>query len=158
MQIIVPSEQDMEVLGQSLARVLENGDIVYLLGELGAGKTTLVRGVARGLGYKGNVNSPTFTIMNIYNSIPAICHFDFYRLNESDISDLGLEDYLEKEGIALIEWPQAGKRFLPEEALVIKIELVNDDYDRERKVSITSRGDTYANKLEELKKVVDFGD
>lgn len=157
MQIIVPSDDDMQHFGRSLARVLDKGDVVYLVGELGAGKTTLVRGVARGLGYQGRVTSPTFTIMNIYETSPKIYHFDFYRLEEGDISDLGLEDYLQKEGIAFIEWPRGGHKVLPDEALVINIDLVDDDYDRERKVSLSGRGLGYADKLEELKKLVDSG-
>lgn len=157
MQIMVPSDEDMQLLGRSLASVLDQGDVVYLVGELGAGKTTLVRGVARGLGYQGRVTSPTFTIMNIYDTLPKIYHFDFYRLEEGDITDLGLEDYLEKEGIAFIEWPRAGHKVLPDEALLIEIDLVDDDYDRERRVSISGRGTGYANKLEELKKLVDSG-
>lgn len=157
MQIMVPSDEDMQLLGRSLASVLDQGDVVYLVGELGAGKTTLVRGVARGLGYQGRVTSPTFTIMNIYDTLPKIYHFDFYRLEEGDITDLGLEDYLEKEGIAFIEWPRAGRKVLPDEALLIEIDLVDDDYDRERKVSLSGRGTGYANKLEELKKLVDSG-
>jgi tRNA threonylcarbamoyladenosine biosynthesis protein TsaE len=157
LQILVPDDENMQLLGTSLARVLDKGDVVYLIGELGAGKTTLVRGVARGLGYQGRVTSPTFTIMNIYDTVPKIYHFDFYRLEEGDFNDLGLEDYLEKEGIAFIEWPQTSSKALPDEALIIKIDLVDDDYDRERKVSISGQGLVYANKLEELKKLVDSG-
>jgi tRNA threonylcarbamoyladenosine biosynthesis protein TsaE len=153
----VPDDENMQLLGRSLARVLDKGDVVYLIGELGAGKTTLVRGVARGLGYQGRVTSPTFTIMNIYDTVPKIYHFDFYRLEEGDFNDLGLEDYLEKEGIAFIEWPQASSKVLPDEALIIKIDLVDDDYDRERKVSLSGQGIGYVNKLEELKKLVDSG-
>lgn len=156
MDIKVYSEEEMQQLGSNLASVLGEDDVVYLLGELGAGKTALVRGVARGLGYIGRVTSPTFTLMNIYPSNPMIYHFDFYRLEGQDLADLGLEDYLERSGIALIEWPQVGKNLLPREALWLEIELVDDDYERERKVHITAVGSKYQEKLERLRQIVDF--
>ncbi|MDD2586586.1 MAG: tRNA (adenosine(37)-N6)-threonylcarbamoyltransferase complex ATPase subunit type 1 TsaE [Syntrophomonadaceae bacterium] len=157
MEIIVHSDATMQQLGRLLARVLEKGDVVYLLGELGAGKTTLVRGVAAGAGYEGRVTSPTFTLMNIYQAATDIYHFDFYRLEGNELDDLGLEDYLEKEGISIIEWAEKGEKFLPEEALIIKIQLVDDNYERERKVSISGNGNKYRQKIEELKKSVSAG-
>lgn len=157
MEIIVHSDEAMQQLGRLLAGVLEKGDTVYLLGELGAGKTTLVQGIAAGAGYEGRVTSPTFTLMNIYQATTDIYHFDFYRLEGNELDDLGLEDYLEKEGISIIEWAEKGEKLLPEEALVIKIQLVDDDYDRERKVSFSAKGNKYWQKIEELKKRVSAG-
>jgi tRNA threonylcarbamoyladenosine biosynthesis protein TsaE len=151
--IKVYSEEEMQSLGKLLARLLEKNDIVYLIGELGAGKTTLVRGIARGLGYTGRVTSPTFTLMNIYQAGINMYHFDFYRLEGSDLDDLGLEDYLEKDGLSLIEWPQAGENILPPEGLLVQIELVEGDYERERLVKINGRGQRYQDKVEELKKL-----
>lgn len=152
MQKIIASDEEMQQFGRVLAGVLEKGDVLYISGELGTGKTTLVRGIARGLGYSGRVSSPTFTIMNIYPTIPEIYHFDLYRLQDSDLDDLGWEEYLEREGVSLIEWPQAGKSVFPGEALVISIELCNDDYERERVVYISAGGNRYRQKVEELKK------
>jgi tRNA threonylcarbamoyladenosine biosynthesis protein TsaE len=140
-------------LGGLLARVLEKNDVVYLTGELGAGKTTLVRGITRGLGYNGRVTSPTFTLMNIYAAEIDIFHFDFYRLQGNDLADLGLEEYLEKEGLSLVEWPQVADNLLPPEALLINIELVEEDYERERLVTISGRGQRYQAKVEELKSI-----
>ena len=140
-------------LGRLLARVLEKNDVVYLTGELGAGKTTLVRGITRGLGYNGRVTSPTFTLMNIYAAEIDIFHFDFYRLQGNDLADLGLEEYLEKEGLSLVEWPQVADNLLPPEALLINIELVEEDYERERLVTISGRGQRYQAKVEELKSI-----
>lgn len=157
MQIIVRSDEEMQQLGRLLAVVLETGDVVYLVGELGAGKTTLVRGIARGFDYSGRVTSPTFTLMNIYHGKSTIYHFDFYRLEKGDIGDLGLEDYLEKDGIALIEWPRTDSNALPAEYLLVDIRLVEEDYDRERQVTITARGLRYAEKTEELNKIVNSG-
>ena len=137
-------------LGKLLARVLAKNDVVYLTGELGAGKTTLVRGIARGLGYNGHVTSPTFTLMNIYDADIDIFHFDFYRLQGNDLADLGLEEYLEKDGLSLIEWPQVADNQLPSEALLINIALVEEDYERERLVTISAKGQRYQAKVEEL--------
>ncbi|NLX01079.1 MAG: tRNA (adenosine(37)-N6)-threonylcarbamoyltransferase complex ATPase subunit type 1 TsaE [Syntrophomonadaceae bacterium] len=151
MLITVYSEEEMISLGGLLARVLEKNDVVYLIGELGAGKTTLVRGIARGLGYTGRVTSPTFTLMNIYAADIKIFHFDFYRLQGNDLADLGLEEYLEKDGLSLIEWPQVADNLLPPEALLVNIELVEEDYERERLVTVSARGQRYQAKVEELR-------
>ncbi|MDD2509809.1 MAG: tRNA (adenosine(37)-N6)-threonylcarbamoyltransferase complex ATPase subunit type 1 TsaE [Syntrophomonas sp.] len=157
MHFTVKNDEEMQKLGHDLARVLEKGDIVYLSGVLGAGKTTLVRGISRGLGYSGRVNSPTFTLLNIYPAPTQIFHFDLYRLEDSDLHDLGWEEYLEGDGISLIEWPEAGEGQFPREAMFIDIKLCDDDYERERVVGICARGEKYQHKLEELKALVDTG-
>lgn len=157
MDVTVYNEEEMLDLGRSIAAILGPGDIVYLRGVLGAGKTVLVRGIARGLGYGGAVTSPTFTLMNIYPAEPVIYHYDFYRLDSPDLDDLGLEDYLEKGGISLLEWPQVGMDILPQQALAVDIELTGDDYERERQVHISAQGDQYKEKLERLKTIADTG-
>ena len=157
MLVTVYSEEEMISLGGLMARVLEKNDVVYLIGELGAGKTTLVRGITRGLGYTGRVTSPTFTLMNIYAADIDIFHFDFYRLQGNDLSDLGLEEYLEKDGLSLIEWPQIADSLLPPEALLVNIELVEEDYERERLVTLSGRGGRYQAKVEELKVYANTG-
>lgn len=144
-------------LGKLLARVLAKNDVVYLTGELGAGKTTLVRGIVRGRGYTGRVNSPTFTLMNIYAADIDIFHFDFYRLQGNDLADLGLEEYLEKDGLSLIEWPQVADNLLPPEAMLVNIALVEEDYERERLVTISAKGQRYQAKVEELKEYANTG-
>ncbi|MBO8158255.1 tRNA (adenosine(37)-N6)-threonylcarbamoyltransferase complex ATPase subunit type 1 TsaE [Thermosyntropha sp.] len=157
MQLVVENAAKMEELGEKLAGLLKSQDIVYLTGDLGVGKTTLVRGIARGLGYEGKVTSPTFTLMNIYEGKFPIFHFDFYRLDEeSELKDLGLEDYLGKEGIALVEWAKGSSLFLPEEALFINITLVDDDYEKGRLVSFKACGKKYEEKLKELKNLAGF--
>lgn len=154
MELLIYSESEMEQLGEKIALVLDENDLVYLIGELGAGKTTLVRGIVRGRGYPGRVTSPTFTLMNVYDlGNSQINHFDFYRLTGSEIYDLGLEDYLGRQGISLIEWPQAGEGYLPREALFIYISLVEDDYDRERKVSLEAFAPEYMDRIKELQKL-----
>jgi len=150
-EIKVYSEGEMESLGEAISKVIAPGDLIYIIGELGAGKTTLTRGIARGLGYSGRVTSPTFTLMNMYPADPEICHFDFYRLQEEELTDLGLNDYLERDAVSIVEWPQTGTGVLPGEALFIKIELCDDDYERERLVSVSACGLRYERKLEELR-------
>ena len=95
---------DTLALGARLARVLSVGDIVGLSGELGTGKTTLVRGLMRGLGYEGEVRSPTFNLVQEYDTNPAICHADLYRLETAEqVADLGLRDYFGTHA-TIIEW------------------------------------------------------
>lgn len=156
MVISVKNEEEMLTLGQTVARVLSAGDVVCLVGELGAGKTTLVRGIARGLGYPGRVTSPTFTLMNVYEGDVPLYHFDFFRLQGRDIADLGMEEYLEQDGVCFIEWPIIGQGALPQEAMEIRIELLNEDYNQGRMVAITGQG-PYTKKVEELEHIVSTG-
>jgi len=94
-----------ERLGEVVARLLEPGDVVLLVGDLGAGKTTLVRGVVRGLGGTDKVTSPTFTLRHEYATTPALTHVDCWRLAEPDeLDDLGLEEVIADGGALVIEW------------------------------------------------------
>ncbi len=134
----VPDHSSMENLGSFLASFFHSGDFVYLIGDLGAGKTTLVRGIARGLGYSGRVTSPTFTLMNQYATHPPIVHLDFYRLESPDsVEDLGLEDYCNRDAVTLIEWPQIALEALPNPLMKVEIDLIDGDYTCGREVTIT---------------------
>ncbi len=152
MEIVVNDATSMQKLGEKLSKFLQPRDLVYLLGDLGAGKTTMVQGIAKGLNYEGRVTSPTFTLMNIYATEPEIYHFDFYRLEGEELEDLGLDDYLERDGIALIEWPDFTSNLLPQESLLITIDLTDQDYDKPRLVSFKAVGERYISLIEELKK------
>lgn len=108
------SEQETEALAQSLAAQLKAGDILALDGDLGAGKTAFTRGLARGLGYPGRVQSPTFTVVNEYEGgrLPLF-HFDLYRLASPDeLFDIGWEDYLDRGGVCCVEWSELGGEHL----------------------------------------------
>ena len=153
----IDSPAAMEALGAACSAVLDVGDLLLLHGCLGAGKTTLVRGLARQAGYQGKVTSPSFTLMNIYPVQPPLYHFDFYRLESMEIEDLGLDDYIGREGIALVEWPDAAAGWLPEEWLGVTITLCDEDYNRERQVVISAAGAASERKRERLMQIVALG-
>src|SRR5688500_17497210 len=115
------SSAETERLGAELAERLSAGDVVLVSGELGAGKTTFVRGACRALGVEGPVTSPTFTIGQVYGGPVEVAHLDLYRLSEIDPSIL--EDYLTPERIAFIEWPLA----LPEATHRVRLEHAGGD-------------------------------
>jgi len=102
----LPTPEATRELGQAIAAGLRPGHVVCLFGDLGAGKTTLVQGIARGLGILDPVTSPTFTLIHEYRNSPPLFHIDLYRLESFELEDLGLDEYLEGEGIVCIEWPE----------------------------------------------------
>ena len=108
MTYLTNSEAESEALGERLARSLPpGGAVIALYGELGAGKTAFVRGLARGLGIDDAVVSPTFTIVNEYYGKRDLFHFDMYRLHDSDeLFDIGWEDYLRRGGVCAVEWSE----------------------------------------------------
>ena len=119
--MISHSAEETRNLGKKLSAHLKAGDVVLLQGDLGAGKSEFARGVARGLGITGAVPSPSFTILNAYDegSIP-LYHFDWYRIEEAqEIYDMGMEEQLGGDGIALIEWSERARECLPEKLLEI---------------------------------------
>ena len=104
----LPNEAATLGLGAGLAAGLHGGCVVYLQGDLGSGKTTLVRGLLRALGYQGNVKSPTYTLVELYSvSRLDLHHFDFYRFHHpEEYLDAGLEEYFGGRGVCLVEWPE----------------------------------------------------
>ncbi len=113
----------LEEIGRTLAVVLQEGDLVLLYGPLGAGKTTLVRAVARALHVTDAVRSPSFTIANIYAGDMTVQHLDLYRLDEIEDDDaLALEEYVDGRAVTLVEWPQAGLERLGRPTWTIRIE------------------------------------
>ena len=123
------SAAETEAIGAELAARLEPGDVVILMGEVGAGKTTLIRGAARALGVTEPVTSPTFTIGQRYSGgrLP-ISHLDLYRLEDLDGEDPALlDDYLGPDGVAFVEWPAAGEGRLGRPAVEVRLEHVGEE-------------------------------
>ena len=122
----VYGEEAMESFGEAFSLVLTSGAVVYLEGDLGMGKTTLVRGVLRGLGYQGPVKSPTYTIVEPYDlSGFEAFHFDLYRVADAEeLEFMGIRDYFTDGSLCLIEWAEMGRGALPEADLVISLSLI----------------------------------
>ena len=128
MEYITNSPCETEAVGAALARVLEPGAVIAYRGELGAGKTAFTRGLARGLGVKESVTSPTYTIVNEYlsGSMPLF-HFDMYRLgSEDELFDIGWEDYLERGGVCAVEWSENVWGAM-EDAVIVTISRLGED-------------------------------
>ena len=122
--MITKSARETQKVGQRLAQKIKNGGIVCLFGDLGAGKTTLVQGIARGLGIKQRITSPTFIIMRQYGKL---FHLDLYRLD--DIKNLGIEDiWQDPSNILLIEWPEKIVHLLPKNRLEIKMKVLENGH------------------------------
>ena len=126
------SEQDTEALGRALVQRLQPGAVVAFTGDLGAGKTAFVRGMAQGLGIPQRVTSPTFTIVNEYEGgrLPLF-HFDMYRLRDADdLFDIGWEDYLTRGGVCAVEWSERVDDAMPADTLWVDIARGTDESDR----------------------------
>ena len=124
----IPDARQQEVLGGMISADAPSSFIVYLEGDLGAGKTTLVRGFLRGLGYRGNVKSPTFTLLEPYDlGDRAVYHLDLYRLADpEELEYLGLRDLLAQDATLLIEWPEQGRGMLPDADIIVDIGYRNE--------------------------------
>jgi len=124
------SLKDTEKFAKKFAEKLENGNVVLLYGDLGAGKTTLCKSIIKALGYNGVVTSPTFTILNEYQGkILSIHHFDMYRLESIDEAvEIGADEILKSgQGICLIEWPEKLAGILSKDAIKIYIESIDEN-------------------------------
>ena len=123
------SAAETQALGRRLAAQLTGGDVVVLYGTLGAGKSELTRGIARGLGIQGPVTSPSFTILQVYEGgrLP-LYHFDWYRVRgAAELYELSMDEYLLGDGVAVVEWPEMAAEALPEARLRITIDVLAED-------------------------------
>lgn len=143
---------DMEALGRRLAARLAPGQVMFFRGELGAGKTTLIRGVLRGLGVTAAVKSPTYTLVEPYrlNGL-EVFHFDLHRLKDpEELEFMGLRDYLGGKGVCLIEWPERGAGYLPPPDAEAQITLAPSTQALERRVQFTAHTDKGMELLRDL--------
>ena len=141
--IITESPDETQALGEKLGKTLKRGDVIALIGDLGTGKTCLTQGIARGVGIAPNeiVSSPSYILINEYNGAIPIYHIDLYRLeNSEEIAELGLSEYVEGDGICIIEWAERMADTLPDTSIKIHITLgetnISDNYN-EAGVSIS---------------------
>ncbi|MFT7365437.1 MAG: tRNA threonylcarbamoyladenosine biosynthesis protein TsaE [Marinobacter psychrophilus] len=126
-RLFLADESETERLGRELARLVqraENALAIYLDGDLGMGKTTLSRGLLRGLGHEGAVKSPTYTIVEPYENLqPPVYHFDLYRLKDpEELEFMGIRDYFNDHNLCLVEWPERGEELLPTADLTVYLE------------------------------------
>ncbi len=142
------SEEEMISFGEKLALYLFPGAVLTLEGDLGAGKTTFTKGIGKGLGVKKVINSPTFTIVKVYQGNLPFYHFDAYRLEGQD-DELGFEEMFEDEGVCVIEWPQFIEDILPKERLEITIQKGEDN---SRMFSFHALGKKYEDIVKEIEK------
>jgi tRNA threonylcarbamoyladenosine biosynthesis protein TsaE len=145
------SSDETRQLASAIAPLLGPGDVLVLSGELGAGKTTLVQGVARGVGYEGAVASPTFTLVREYrNGRVDLLHVDVYRLDRvQDVVDLALEERIDEGAVLVIEWGDAVESLLPPDHLVI--EMTTGD-DAARRIRVRGVGPTWSERWERLER------
>jgi len=138
MVISTNNELETTAAGKALAQKLTPGDVIALYGDLGAGKTVFVRGIAAGLGLSSRVSSPTFTIVNEYLGDIPLFHFDMYRLSGSDeLFEIGWEDYLERGGVCAVEWSENVRDAFPPEHIIITIDKTGDN---SRTITVTRNG------------------
>ena len=121
------SETETEKAGYDFGKTLKRGDVISLIGTLGAGKTVLAKGIARSLGIKEAIVSPTFTIVQEYNGREKLYHLDLYRLSgEDEFESMGGEDFLYPDGITLIEWAEKIGDMMPPDAYKVTISILED--------------------------------
>ena len=140
----LPDEAGTLALGAALAKVLVPGLVINLIGDLGAGKTTLVRGLLRALGHTGPVRSPTYTLVELYVvSGYIVYHFDFYRFNRpEEWLEAGLDEHFNRESVCLVEWPEKAGDLLPPADLDVMLEVLDhDDGHSTRRITLKANSD-----------------
>lgn len=143
MDLVIKSDSEERTLafGQTLGAALDPGDVVCLEGELGTGKTVLVRGMARGRGYSGPVTSPTFIIINSYPGA-SLCHVDAYRLDDGDqLVEAGIDDFLDGAWVCAVEWAGKVRSALPSKRLTVSLTFGSGENERLIKIRETGGWD-----------------
>lgn len=150
-QFTTHNPAETQAIGEKLARECIGGEIICLSGDLGAGKTTFVKGIARGLDIdEKTVNSPTFVIMNVYEGRLPLYHFDFYRLEKpEEIAGVGYDEFLYGNGVAVIEWSERFGTLMPPENLGIHLFHASE---QSRVLKFTAHSKRYSDLFENLRK------
>lgn len=137
MKYITRSFEETEAAAARLADTLKGGEVIAMYGDLGAGKTAFVRGLARALGINAHITSPTFTIVNEYEGRLELYHFDVYRINDpEEIYEVGYEDYINSDGVCIIEWAELIEELLPQDCIRVKINKDSSHGDDYREITI----------------------
>ena len=143
MEIVTNNFEETKLIGEKIADIIKNNkelfsQIILLTGDLGAGKTVLVKGIANGLGIDFEITSPTFNLINEYENNPGLLHMDFYRIDtKEELLGLGIEEYIAREDIKAIEWPQLVFDYVSDDFLYIKIKRLSEN---QRKIIIKAEG------------------
>lgn len=146
-EIVTHSEKETMTIAETIANLLQRGDVLTLDGNLGTGKTTFTKGLAKGLQIKRAVTSPTFTIVKEYTGTLPLYHMDAYRLENSD-EDIGFDEYFYGNGICVVEWAQFIEEYLPENRLQITLTFLNQD---DRKITFQATTEHFSNVINKLK-------
>jgi tRNA threonylcarbamoyladenosine biosynthesis protein TsaE len=155
LKIISKSAEHTYKLGAGLGKALQQGDIICLTGDLGAGKTAFTKGIGVGLDIQEFITSPTYTIINEYNGRIPLYHFDVYRLEGvEEMYELGYEEYFFGDGAVVIEWADIVKDIIPQERLWITILRGKEEDTRE--IIFDASGERYQNVIKELEQYADF--
>jgi tRNA threonylcarbamoyladenosine biosynthesis protein TsaE len=138
MNILSKSTETTKKIGKKLGESLKKGDVIALVGDLGAGKTCITQGIMKGLSVSANkITSPTFIIMNVYKGRVPVYHFDVYRIGDmQEMVDLGYEEYFYGEGVSIVEWADKIEKLLPPDCIRIKMGVVGP---KERNIKINSK-------------------
>ncbi len=146
--IYLIDEKMTKDIGEKLGKLLRPNDILTLNGDLGAGKTTLTQSIAKGMGISEYITSPTFTIVQEYDGKPPLYHFDVYRItDEEEMYYIGFDEYLEKDGVCIIEWANLIKNILPKNRLDIELSYAEKEG---RNMKLTAYGERYEDLVKEL--------
>lgn len=148
-KIYLKNEEETKDIGYKLGKLLSEKSIICLVGDLGAGKTTLTQSIAKGLEVDDYITSPTFTIVNEYEGRIPLYHFDVYRIGSSDeMYDIGFDEYINSNGVCIIEWANLIEDILPDEYLYIDIKYKENG----REMTLNPKGYKYEDIVKELLK------
>jgi tRNA threonylcarbamoyladenosine biosynthesis protein TsaE len=156
LKVISKNAEQTNKLGERLGKLLQQGDIICLTGDLGAGKTAFAKGIGEGLEVAEHITSPTYTIINEYNGRIPLYHFDVYRLEGvEEMYELGYEEYFFGDGAVVVEWADIVKDIIPNERLWIT--MLRGKEEDTREIIIEATGDRYKTIVKELEQHADIG-